>query len=148
MIRGLRLIDLDDEYFKLLSQLSGESRPLDWWEEGQRINDFWKDYLDNKYHSTFVYEDILSEEVVGTATIIIENKLLHYVSKVAHIEDVVVDKRYRSTGVGRALIDKCVNESIKRGCYKVILDCADNNIPFYERCGFKRHENCMRIDLC
>lgn len=27
-----------------------------------------------------------------------------------------------------------------QGCYKVILDCADSNVPFYERCGFTRKE--------
>jgi len=29
------------------------------------------------------------------------------------------------------------------GCYKVILDCAEKNIGFYEKCGFKRKEVTM-----
>lgn len=29
------------------------------------------------------------------------------------------------------------------GCYKVILDCSEKNVGFYERCGFKRKEVCM-----
>ena len=27
-----------------------------------------------------------------------------------------------------------------RGCYKVILDCAEDNAGFYARCGFRRKE--------
>ena len=26
------------------------------------------------------------------------------------------------------------------GCYKVILDCAEANVPFYEKCGLTRKE--------
>lgn len=26
------------------------------------------------------------------------------------------------------------------GCYKVILDCAENNVAFYEKCGLTRKE--------
>ncbi len=26
------------------------------------------------------------------------------------------------------------------GCYKVILDCSEDNVPFYTRCGFKQKE--------
>ena len=26
------------------------------------------------------------------------------------------------------------------GCYKVILDCSEDNVKFYTRCGFKQKE--------
>lgn len=26
------------------------------------------------------------------------------------------------------------------GCYKVILDCSEDNVPFYEKCGLTRKE--------
>ena len=29
------------------------------------------------------------------------------------------------------------------GCYKVILDCSDQNVPFYEKLGFKKNVNHM-----
>ncbi|KAJ1500746.1 hypothetical protein HMI55_003750, partial [Coelomomyces lativittatus] len=28
----------------------------------------------------------------------------------------------------------------KVGCYKIILNCAENNITFYEKCGFVKKE--------
>jgi glucosamine-phosphate N-acetyltransferase len=32
-------------------------------------------------------------------------------------------------------------------CYKVILDCSQENIPFYEKSGFRKHEVSMRYDI-
>ena len=29
------------------------------------------------------------------------------------------------------------------GCYKVILDCSEKNVGFYEKCGFQRKEVLM-----
>jgi len=26
------------------------------------------------------------------------------------------------------------------GCYKIILDCSEDNAPFYEKCGLSRKE--------
>ena len=31
------------------------------------------------------------------------------------------------------------------GCYKVILDCSEENVPFYEKCGLiKKEVQCVR----
>ena len=73
--------------------------------------------------------------------------MLHYGSKVGHIEDVVVANQTRDKGIGRALVEKCIEFCKTDGCYKVILDCSNKNVPFYKECGFRVTENCMRIDL-
>jgi glucosamine-phosphate N-acetyltransferase len=31
------------------------------------------------------------------------------------------------------------------GCYKVILDCSEKNVPFYEKCGFTVKEKQMVV---
>jgi len=41
------------------------------------------------------------------------------------------------------LIDHLLAVSRSMGCYKVILDCNDQNIAFYEKLGFKIHVNHM-----
>lgn len=33
------------------------------------------------------------------------------------------------------------------GCYKIILDCSQKNIPFYEKCGFSHKEYEMVLYL-
>jgi glucosamine-phosphate N-acetyltransferase len=39
----------------------------------------------------------------------------------------------------RLIRDLC-DAATKAGCYKVILDCAESNVPFYEKCGLARKE--------
>ena len=141
MIRELETLDLDDNYFNLLCQLSGKPQELHW----ETYSIFWLKYSNNDDHQAFVYE--YEGRVIGTATVLIENKLLHYGSRVGHIEDVVVDKNIRKSGVGRELVKACVRFGRYKECYKVILDCSKENVPFYEGCGFTFSENCMRIDL-
>ena len=36
------------------------------------------------------------------------------------------------------LIDYVVNKSKNDGCYKVILDCKEEKVGFYEKCGLIR----------
>lgn len=38
------------------------------------------------------------------------------------------------------LVEALVAVSKARGCYKVILDCAEHNVAFYEKCGLTRKE--------
>lgn len=80
------------------------------------------------------------DNVVGTASLVLERKLIRGGALCAHIEDVVVDTETRGKGVGKRLIAHLVDMARHRDCYKVILDCAEDNVPFYERCGFKRKE--------
>ena len=117
MIREIRISDLNDKYFNLLAQLSGD---------------------------VFVY--IEQGEIVGTAGIFIEHKLLHCGSHVGHIEDVVVDDNYRGKGVGEALIAHCKEYAGRWECYKVILDCSQDNVSFYEKCGFRTVSVGMRCE--
>jgi glucosamine-phosphate N-acetyltransferase len=74
-------------------------------------------------------------------------KVLHGGASMGQIEDVVVLPEYRGSGFGKMIIDALIERARERGCYKVILNCSDANVKFYEKCGFIRKENQMRIDL-
>ncbi|GAB0496816.1 hypothetical protein MMPV_008137 [Pyropia vietnamensis] len=78
--------------------------------------------------------------LAATATLLVERKLIRGGASVGHIEDVVVDARFRGKGLGRRMMDALTDEARRRGCYKVILDCAESNVPFYERCGYATKE--------
>ena len=143
MIRERKRVDLDDAFFSLLAQLSGEvtlyNRDM-----------LWNEYTKNPNHITFV--DEVKEvgkpaSIVATSSILIESKFLHCGSKVGHIEDVVVDKDARGSGLGQKIIQHCIDYARDAGCYKVILDCSNKNVPFYINCGMYLSENSMRIDL-
>jgi len=84
------------------------------------------------------------DKIWGTATV-------HYLYKLngevtGQIEDVVVDPGVRGFGVGKLLIDKCC-EVARDTAYKCILNCSEDNIKFYEKCGFTRNEVQMRKEL-
>ena len=88
--------------------------------------------------NVYVIED--RERIIATATLLLEPKFIHLCGTVGHIEDVVVDNKYRGRGLGLMLTRYLVEQAKEAGCYKVILDCAQHNVPFYEKCGFKLKE--------
>lgn len=94
---------------------------------------------------TLVWE--LDEGLVCVGSVWFMQKLIRECGIVAQIEDVVTHPDYRGCGFGKMIIEELVREARDRGAYKVILNCSDENIPFYEKCGFTRKENQMRIDL-
>ena len=85
--------------------------------------------------------------VLGTASVLIEPKFLKGGRNVGHIEDVVVDEKVRGSGIGQQLMDYLIQFCIKNRCYKVILNCSNKNIPFYENLEFVQWENQMRLEL-
>lgn len=99
----------------------------------------------NPHHNILIAK--LDDEIIGSITILIEPKTIHNFSFVSHIEDVVVKKKYRSQGIGKKLVDEAINLSNNYNCYKIILNCSDKNIPFYEKCGFVLKETQMALYL-
>lgn len=105
-----------------------------------------KKIKNNSNHKIFVA--INSDgKVIGTITLFIEQKFIHEGGIVGHIEDVVAHENFRGKGIGSALIQKAIEVAKQAGCYKVILDCSEKNIHFYEKLGFRKHEIEMRLDL-
>jgi glucosamine-phosphate N-acetyltransferase len=94
---------------------------------------------------TFVAE--LDSRIVGTATLLLERKFIHGGSKVGHIEDVAVHPDFQRQGVGTALVEHATKVAQQAGCYKVVLDCFDPLVPFYERMGFRPYNRGLRLDL-
>lgn len=93
------------------------------------------------------YVALLDDRVAGTASLLIEPKFIHNGGTVGHIEDVAVHVAYQHHGVGAALVRHLMDVCREQNCYKVILDCEENVIPFYEQLGFRRWEVAMRVDL-
>lgn len=92
------------------------------------------------------YVAIIDGQVVGTASLLIERKFINHGGIVGHLEDVAVRKAFQKQGIGRALVKHCLKTAILKGCYKVILDCSEENKPFYEGFGFHPHAVNMRWD--
>ncbi|GAH34488.1 unnamed protein product, partial [marine sediment metagenome] len=125
------------QLIKLLGQLTTVGNP--------NHNNIKPSIYDNIYVATIIHNK--KEIIIGCVTILIEDKIIHNGGKVGHIEDVVVSNDYRGKGIGKIIINHCVALAKESGCYKVILDCNEENTKFYEKCGFKTHGVCMRIDI-
>lgn len=93
------------------------------------------------------YVALMDDRVAGTASLFLEPKFIHSGGIVGHIEDVAVHPAFQHHGVGARLVQHLLDVSKSAGCYKVILDCEENVIPFYEKLGFRRWEHALRIDL-
>ena len=98
-------------------------------------------------HNIYVCIDNELDKIVGIITIIIESKLIHNFGKVAHIEDLVVDKEERNKGIAQLLINKCIEYAKNENCYKIILNCNENLIKFYEKSNFYNAGYQMRMNL-
>ncbi|MFZ8921734.1 MAG: GNAT family N-acetyltransferase [Nitrosopumilaceae archaeon] len=88
----------------------------------------------------------ISGKIVGSATLLLETKFIHHGGIVGHIEDVVVDKSHQGQKIGEKIIKYLLGQAESKGCYKTILDCAEDVKPFYEKLGFKHNANALRFD--
>ena len=106
--------------------------------------DILKKIIENPDHIIQVAE--VDGKVVGSTTLLIEQKFIHEGGKVGHIEDVVVSKEFEGRGIGIKLVTSLLEVAKTKNCYKTILDCKNELIPFYERMGFKQESNQMRYN--
>lgn len=104
----------------------------------------WWNILDNDHYHYYVADQ--DGLVVGVASLIVINKLIRGGNRVALIEDVAVSKYAGSRGIGTMLIEKLKELAIEKKCYKTILNCSEDVVPFYEKCGFYQKEVQMRWD--
>ena len=86
-------------------------------------------------HNMFVYMKN-DNTILGVLTLLLEQKLIHNAKCVGHIEDFVVKKEYRSSNIGKELIDYAINYSKENNCYKIILDCNSGLESYYKTYGF------------
>lgn len=101
--------------------------------------------LTNPPYYVFVAEE--DRVIVGTTTLLAEQKIARGGGICGHIEDVAVHADHQGKGIGSKLLTTAIDKARELGCYKIILDCSDANMSYYEKFGFTKVENCMRIDL-
>jgi len=100
------------------------------------------------YHLLVVEDTSLSGDcIVGSATLVVELKLIHACAAVGHIEDVVVCEGYRGKSIGVRIMQALHAIAKEKGCYKVMLDCNAENVHFYEKMEYKENSKHMRLDF-
>lgn len=85
--------------------------------------------------------------IIGSGTICYEYKFIRNISKVAHIEDIIIGENYRGKNYGTLLIDHLIKIAQNSNCYKIILNCSDNLEGFYAKSGLIKTGICMSLYL-
>jgi len=98
----------------------------------------YKNILDEICKNSIIWVVDYNNELIGTATIIYEYKFIRNIVKLAHIEDVCIDNKYRNKGIGQLLINHLINDANQNKCYKIILDCESNLENFYKKSGLEK----------
>lgn len=88
----------------------------------------------------YVIESACGTRVVASGTLLFEWKFMWNCGMCGYIEDVVVDLNEWGKDLGRVIIEALTKAAEFVGCYKVILDCSEVNVGFYEWCGYVRKE--------
>ena len=139
IIRKIIESDLENGFLESLDNLRQASNL-----EHNSAKSILKGILENENHIVHVAE--LDGKIVGSTTLLIEQKFIHEGGFVGHIEDVVVKKEFEGQGIGMKLVLSLLDVANEKKCYKTILNCEDTLIPFYEKIGFKQKSNEMRFD--
>lgn len=141
ILRNLRVEDAQAGFFTVLSQLT----------KAPEISQAQFSKLVENEQRLGVRETIVAVneqgKVIGTGAVAYEQKFIRGGAMCAHIEDIVVEEHTRGMHLGKRIITELIERSKKKGCYKVILDCEDTNIPFYQKCGFQPKEKQMALYL-
>ncbi len=138
-IREIEEDDLEKGFLETLDFLRNASN-LD----KNKAKEILKKIKQNTNH--IIHVAIENKKIVGSTTLLIEQKFIHGGGLVGHIEDVVVRKDYEGKGIGMKLVISLLDVAKQRRCYKTILNCEDSLKQFYEKIGFKKTTNEMRYD--
>lgn len=134
--RNLQKNDFNLGYLDLLSQLTEVNKNNISFEK-------FSNFIDKLGENHKIIIIINNNKIIATGTLLIENKIIHSISKVGHIEDIVVDSNSKGLGIGKQIVNYLTNLAKENNCYKVILNCNDDNIGFYQKCGYQKKETQM-----
>jgi GNAT superfamily N-acetyltransferase len=83
---------------------------------------------------------VCEQRVIGFGSLTIKSNLLWYETLIGYVSDMVVDRAYRSRGIGSQILDHLVSWAREHGCRRIELNTAfhrKDSRTFYERRGFK-----------
>jgi glucosamine-phosphate N-acetyltransferase len=128
IFRNIEYDDFDKGYMDLMFEFTNYNYPIT---KEQFINFI---TTNTNYKILVIYSEI-EKRIIGAGTIIILYKIHN--NPIGQIEDVIISEKYRKNGLGKQIIEKLIDIGKQEyKCYKIILNCLEKNIKFYENCGF------------
>ncbi|EJQ95503.1 hypothetical protein IGW_01733 [Bacillus cereus ISP3191] len=151
LIRELETNDLDnfpeiDDSFivnaRLMLSLSKVNRRIEYTVED--VPSYEKSYLQND-NEELVYNEYINKPNQIIYIALLHNQIIGFIvlkknwNNYAYIEDITVDKKYRTLGVGKRLIAQAKQWATEGNMPGIMLETQNNNVAackFYEKCGF------------
>mgnify|MGYP003626232277 FL=1 len=103
----------------------------------------WNSFISNNSNNAIV--GLYDDEIVAYGSIVIENKIRGGI--VGHIEDIVVDRKFKGKNIGVRLIEELVKIGYGKKCYRITLTCDQSLISFYHKNDFKVDNIAMKRHL-
>ncbi len=79
------------------------------------------------------------EDVIGFVSLTVKNNLWQ-AAKLGHVDELIVDEKYRGHGLGARLLNEIMAHAERQGCARIELDSAFHRKSahrFYEQHGFE-----------
>jgi len=127
-LRNIEYDDYDKGYMDLMYEFTNYNYPM--------TKENFINFIDmhKNYRMVIIYSE-KEKRIIGAGTIIIIYKIHN--NPIGQIEDVIISEKYRNNGFGKQIIEKLIDIGKNEcKCYKIILNCLEKNIKFYENCGF------------
>jgi glucosamine-phosphate N-acetyltransferase len=129
----IRTIEPDDylEYLTLMREFHGYNYEISYDNFCRQLQSM----IDNEFCNILVIYSNIERKLIGAGSVYKLVKLHN--NSVGQIEDIIITEKYRGFGYGKMLIEKLCHIGLYNfNCYKIILNCLDKNIKFYEKCNF------------
>ena len=127
-LRQIQISDFEMGLMDLLGQLT-EAPNI-------KFEDFVKQFIKFGYN-TRIYVIEYEKRIIGYGSIYIDYKFYRNCKNVGHIEDLIIDEKFRGNGYSKLIIKELIEFGKEKECYKIILNCKDHYVGFYQKMGFK-----------
>ena len=109
----------------------------------------WESFINQKDVYSFIALDCHAEsfdkKLVGFGSLHLSRKVRGGV--IGFIEDIAILENYRRKGLGKLLLKKLITKAKEESCYKLVLECKEHNLLFYQKIGFKKSGCSMSLIL-
>lgn len=139
-VRKIILGDLEKGFLDVLGQISPLSK-----ESKELYQETFKKRAQDPLYTTYVA--LHNDRVIGTGTLLLEHKFFWDCRHYGHLEDVVVDEKYRRQGIGKTIVDALFKEAKNTDCFRIICECPQNTVPFFEKFGLIDYGKEMHIKI-
>ncbi|MFA6532759.1 MAG: GNAT family N-acetyltransferase [Patescibacteria group bacterium] len=114
--------------------LNDYERLIDFWRKNYFVNEMdnferFKLFLEKNPNLSVLCED--KEKIIGTA-------LGSFDGRRGYLQKVVTDKTNRKKGVGKQIILEVIKRLRSLSVLYIPISCEEENVGFYEKCGFKK----------